>query len=97
MADIGAEGEVDSRHSSVQTVMNVLHGIDSGELGDVPSKREAELVETIKLLRSLLPEWVHHVPKGLCATMYGTGSYEGDLRVKEKVSELLTKAMNKDR
>jgi len=40
-------------------------------------------------LLSLLPDWVKEVPKGLDATFYGTGSYEGDLKVKQRIEKLL--------
>ena len=45
----------------------------------------------VEFLESLLPPWVFDVPKGLCPTMYGTCSYEGDLKVKEKVEKILSK------
>lgn len=42
-----------------------------------------------KYIWDLMPSWVKTVPKGLCPTMYGTGSYEGDLKVRTKVAEIL--------
>jgi hypothetical protein len=44
-----------------------------------------------ELIKQLMPDWVKDIPKGLCATMYGTGSYEGDLEVKEKVDDYFNK------
>ena len=46
---------------------------------------------------SLLPDWVKSVPKGLDPTMYGTGSYEGDLKIKERVVELLTSMVKNEK
>ena len=42
------------------------------------------------LLRSLIPDWAKICPKGLDSTFYGTGSYEGDKKVVDKL-----KAMHK--
>lgn len=37
----------------------------------------------------LLPIWIKTMEKGLCPTMYGTGSYENDLKVHEKCKNIL--------
>ncbi len=42
-----------------------------------------------KYIANLMPEWAKDVPRGLCATMYGTGSYDGDMRVKSEVERIL--------
>ena len=46
-----------------------------------------------KFLRSLMPAWVLSTPRGLCATMYGTGTYEGDKEISVRVNKIL--AVNK--
>jgi hypothetical protein len=40
-------------------------------------------------LYSLMPGWVKDHPKGLCATMYGTLSQEGDKEIGDKVRTIL--------
>jgi len=40
------------------------------------------------LLKSLIPDWAKIVPKGLDPTFYGTGSYEGDIKVMNKVKDI---------
>lgn len=50
--------------------------------------RVSELEEGIDLLFHFVPAWAQEVPDGLCPTMYGTGTAEGDRRVKGKVDEL---------
>ena len=44
--------------------------------------------DDIKFLLSLLPTWVKEVPAGFDPTMYGTGSYVGDLKVNKRVREI---------
>ena len=45
---------------------------------------------------NLLPIWVKIQEEGLDPTMYGTGTYEGDTDVSNKVTEILTPQPNKD-
>jgi len=52
------------------------------------SKLHNEKTEDIKFLLSLLPEWAREVKKGLDPTMYGTGSYDGDLEIVQRLAEL---------
>jgi len=40
-------------------------------------------------LWSLMPEWVRSCPKGLDPTMYGTGSREQDMRIRDRVVTIL--------
>ena len=47
------------------------------------------LQEDLNLLLSFVPIWAIVVEKGLDPTMYGTGSYEGDLKVKMKVDDII--------
>ena len=42
-------------------------------------------LKDIELILLLMPSWVKDVPEGLCPTMYGTGSYEGDLVIVNRV------------
>jgi hypothetical protein len=42
----------------------------------------------LKLLLSLIPDWVKIVPRGLDYMFYGTGSYEGDLEIKERIDKI---------
>ena len=48
-------------------------------------------IEDIEFLLSFLPQWVRKVEKGLDATMYGTGTYEGDKNVQDKLKKILKK------
>jgi hypothetical protein len=54
-------------------------------------KKIKELKEDIKFLMSFVPEWAKKSEPGLCATMYGTLSYEGDLKVIERVNKIRNK------
>lgn len=45
----------------------------------------------IEFLLSLVPNWAKFVPKGLYPMLYGTGSYEGDLEVKNRINEIYKK------
>ena len=45
--------------------------------------------EDKKFLWSLLPDWVVKMEPGLCPTMYGTGSYEGDCDIHKEVVDIL--------
>ena len=45
-------------------------------------------VNDIKFLLSLLPDWARSIEPGLDPTMYGTGSYKGDLKVVKRVQEI---------
>jgi len=47
--------------------------------------------DDIALLLSLMSSWAREVPEGLDSTMYGTGSYDGDLRIKQRVDEIKRK------
>lgn len=40
-------------------------------------------------LWNLMPDWVKNDEPGHCPTMYGTGTYEGDKAVRERVKKLL--------
>ena len=51
-------------------------------------------VKDIKLLLSLVPDWVKIVPKGLEPTFYGTLTYEGDMKVKKRIDRI-TQAIEK--
>jgi len=46
-------------------------------------------VKEYNLLMSLIPNWAKHTaPKGLFHMFYGTGSYEGDVKVINKLKSL---------
>lgn len=57
---------------------------DADRCAELESEVE-RLREAADVLFHFVPAWAREVPSGLCPTMYGTGSYHGDLRVKEKV------------
>jgi hypothetical protein len=60
MAEIGATGEVDSRHETVQTVMNVLHDIDGGVPATQPdAELLKEVVELLSTSRKLAARYTH--------------------------------------
>ena len=46
------------------------------------------LRDDISFLLNLVPGWAKDVPVGLCPTLYGTGSSEGDLVVKQRVDAI---------
>jgi len=48
-------------------------------------------LEDIYFLLKFVPEWAKNVPKGLGETFYGTLSYEGDLKVKERLDQIISK------
>lgn len=43
-------------------------------------------------LLSLLPDWAKIVPSNLDPTFYGTGSYEGDMEVKDRIDRIKKRA-----
>jgi DNA-directed RNA polymerase subunit M/transcription elongation factor TFIIS len=46
-------------------------------------------LDNYKFLLSLLPKWVKEKPrKGMFETHYGTGSYENDMKVYERVQQI---------
>ena len=45
--------------------------------------------EERRLLWTLMPLWAKEPQRGLCPTMYGTLSYEGDLRIHRKLVAIL--------
>jgi hypothetical protein len=46
------------------------------------------LRKNCKFLLSFIPPWAIDVPPNLGSLFYGTGTYEGDLEVKERVDEI---------
>lgn len=46
------------------------------------------LKEAVRFLLSFVPIWAKEVPDGLCGTMYGTCTAEGDRKVKTEVDEI---------
>jgi hypothetical protein len=45
--------------------------------------------EDLDFIYSLLPKWTKEVPEGYGEMFYGTLSYKGDLKVKERVDKIL--------
>ena len=45
-------------------------------------------LEAIAFLLTLVPEWALNMEQGLDPTYYGTGSYEGDKKVYDRVMEI---------
>ena len=56
--------------------------------------KEDQLKEDIEYLLSLIPDWAKIVPKGLDPTFYGTGSYEGDLKVQKTINRIKARHLN---
>jgi hypothetical protein len=78
LAEIGI-GEAEMQHDP---------DYDPGDPHERAAKAERESFEAREAIRhliALVPEWARKVEPGLCATMYGTGTFEGDERVKERV------------
>lgn len=44
--------------------------------------------EELGLLLSFVPDWAKEVPEGLCATMYGTLTADGDRQIKQRVDSI---------
>lgn len=44
--------------------------------------------DDLKLLMSLLPDWTKIVPPSLDPTFYGTGTYDEDLKIKNRVDKI---------
>ena len=53
--------------------------------------KEDQLRKDIVFLLNLVPDWAKVVPKGLDATFYGTGTYEGDLEVNKRLNQIMIK------
>lgn len=47
-----------------------------------------------QFLWRLMPDWIKKPEVGLCATMYGTGSFKGDWAAHERVVKLLNMPKN---
>jgi hypothetical protein len=43
-----------------------------------------------EFLLSLIPIWALETEPGLCATMYGTGSYEEDCAIVQRVKDIFS-------
>ena len=54
----------------------------------VSNSRLIDGLEAIAFLLTLVPEWALNMEKGLDPTYYGTGSYEGDKKVHDRVMEI---------
>ena len=50
--------------------------------------KEEEYKDAIEFLLELMPDWVITVPKRALPMMYGTLSYDGDMKVKKKVDRI---------
>lgn len=53
--------------------------------------------DDIEFLISLLPDWAKEVPKGLDPTFYGTGRYETDLEVKQRIDRIKRNLLKPDK
>jgi hypothetical protein len=49
---------------------------------------DQELKSHIRFLLSFVPPWAEEVPEGLDPTFYGTGTAEGDRKVKARVAAI---------
>lgn len=59
---------------------------------DVSNNRlTPEMVDDIKFLLSLVPDWAQFVPMAQSPMGYGTLSREGDLRVKDRIDRIKSK------
>jgi hypothetical protein len=47
--------------------------------------------EDKEFILSIVPMWAKDVVVGLDATMYGTGTYDGDLKVHERLMNIISK------
>ncbi|MCP4493254.1 MAG: hypothetical protein GY820_39020 [Gammaproteobacteria bacterium] len=50
-----------------------------------------ELQGDVEFLLALLPEWAKNPQPGLDPTMYGTGTYDGDIQVNQRLLKLMKK------
>jgi len=46
-------------------------------------------LEDAKFIWSLMPGWIKEQPDDLCATMYGTLTREGDVKIMKRVRKIL--------
>ena len=53
--------------------------------------------DDIEFLISLLPDWTKEVPKGLDPTFYGTGRYETDLEIKQRIDRIKRTLLKPDK
>jgi len=78
---IANDGTIDMARIT-KIVDSILEQLEEGN-------RESISSEQVDLLISLLPVWAINRPaKGMDPTMYGTGSFEEDLKVYRKVLEI---------
>jgi hypothetical protein len=64
--------------------MPQLEGLTTNEMRE----RIAALEADIRYLLKFVPPWAKEVPEGLCPTMYGTLTAEGDRKVKAEVDRI---------
>lgn len=50
---------------------------------------EKQVVQDMNFFIMLVPDWVKNVPEGLDPTMYGTGSFDEDMKINKKYNTLL--------
>jgi hypothetical protein len=53
--------------------------------------------EDFKFLLSLAPDWVNDPNNGHDPTMYGTGTYEGDIKVHNRMVEIKNQILGKEK
>ncbi|MDY6957812.1 MAG: hypothetical protein SVK08_01510 [Halobacteriota archaeon] len=63
---------------------NACFGAENPEPGEL-----LKLREMVRFLRALLPDWAKESYPGMDPTMYGTGSYEGDVDVINRVKGMV--------
>ena len=58
---------------------------DFNKLRDINNVCIEDIIKDIQLLLALVPDWVNNVKEGLNPTFYGTGTYEGDSILKQRI------------
>lgn len=75
-----------------ENAQGYIVGADIETLIESIAKLKAErdvYKEHTRYLLSFVPEWAKEAPEGLCPTMYGTPTQEGDTKVVEKIKEVV--------
>jgi hypothetical protein len=73
----------------VSPVLEDLHDEDILEWMYIPKDfnnvYEEDIIKDIQLLLAVIPDWVNNVKEGLDPTFYGTGTYERDSVLKQRI------------
>ncbi len=84
------EAQNNLRYASGIIVLSMMQSAELEKKLAVAKKDGERWFNRAHYLHQFVPPWATEVPDGLCPTMYGTGSAEGDRQVKMRIDEITT-------